>query len=103
MNFLRNCWYVAAWAGELDNDKLVARRILNEPVLLFRSANGYVSAFEDRCPHRLAPLSAGQRIGDTIRCGYHGMVFGPDGVCTHIPGQAKIPAAAPSTNLPDRN
>ncbi len=97
---LRNCWYVAAWGAELDEKKVVARRILNEPVLLYRTADGCVSAFSDRCPHRRAPLSAGERIDDTIRCGYHGMVFGPDGVCSHIPGQDKIPAAARVSTYP---
>jgi len=100
MTFLKNCWYVAAWGAELDDQAVVARRILNLPVLLFRTADGQLSAFEDRCPHRLAPLSAGQRIGDAIRCGYHGMTFGPDGVCIDIPGQERIPAAARVRTFP---
>jgi hypothetical protein len=36
-SFLRNCWYVAAYAHELDADFL-ARRFLDQPVLLLRTA-----------------------------------------------------------------
>jgi vanillate O-demethylase monooxygenase subunit len=57
-------------------------------------------AFQDRCPHRLVPLSAGRRIGDTIQCGYHGLVFGPSGDCLHVPGQQRIPKAARAKTYP---
>ena len=38
--FIRNSWYVAAWPHELDNHKPVARTLLNEPVVLYRQADG---------------------------------------------------------------
>ena len=31
--YLRNCWYVAAWAHELIDGKLLARTILDQPVV----------------------------------------------------------------------
>src|SRR5579862_5215237 len=98
--FLRNCWYVAARDSELDDRRLVARRILGEPMLFFRTADGTIAAFQDRCPHRLAPLSAGRRIGDRIRCGYHGIEFAADGRCVHIPGQDTVPASAGVRTFP---
>jgi phenylpropionate dioxygenase-like ring-hydroxylating dioxygenase large terminal subunit len=97
--FLKNCWYVSAWSGELGA-ATVARRILDTPVLLYRTGAGVPVAFLDRCPHRLVPLSAGSRVGDSIRCGYHGMVFGPDGRCQHIPGQQQIPDTARVSRFP---
>lgn len=97
--FLRNCWYVAGWSSELAASK-VSRRILDQPVLLFRTRLQQPVAFLDRCPHRLVPLSAGSLVGDSIRCAYHGMVFGPDGWCQHIPGQDKIPDTARATTFP---
>jgi vanillate O-demethylase monooxygenase subunit len=54
-------------------------------------------AFADRCPHRLAPLSAGTVVGATLQCPYHGWCFDGDGVCTVIPaigGSDRIPARA---------
>lgn len=92
--FLKDCWYVAAQDHELDGEASVARQILAERVLLYRASAGEIVAFQDRCPHRFAPLSMGRRVQDGVRCAYHGMVFGPDGRCTHIPGQTEIPANA---------
>ena len=48
-------------------------------------AGGTLVAFEDRCPHRLAPLSAGRVDGDSLVCPYHGWRFGADGGCTAVP------------------
>jgi len=89
--FLRNCWYVAAWDHELDSQKLLARRILDQTVLLYRTSQGLAVALKDQCPHRLVPLSAGRRCDDMIQCGYHGLVFAADGRCVEIPGQAGVP------------
>lgn len=85
--FLRNAWYVAGPAGELD-EGIVSRRICDELVALYRKADGGIAALEDRCPHRFVPLSMGRREGDEVRCGYHGLKFGSDGICTERPGGA---------------
>ncbi len=98
--FLTNCWYVAAWPSEILSGAMLTRRILDQPVLLYRTAGGSPVAFLDRCPHRLVPLSAGTLVGDAVRCGYHGMVFGPDGRCVEIPGQASIPSSACARTFP---
>ena len=36
---LRNAWYIAAWADEIGDTPL-ARRICNEPIVLFRDGRG---------------------------------------------------------------
>ena len=77
--WVRNTWYVAAWSHEVAGDQVLARTIMNEPLVLYRAGSGSVVAMEDRCCHRLAPLSLGRREGDDLRCMYHGMKFGPDG------------------------
>lgn len=84
MPFLKNTWYVAAHAYELD-DAMVSRTICNEPVVMFRTSTGGVSAIQDRCPHRFVPLSMGKRIGDTIQCAYHGLRFDGTGACVETP------------------
>ena len=93
MPFVRQAWYVAAWAGDLDHDPL-SRTLLNEPIVLYRRADGTPVALEDRCCHRSLPLSMGAIIGDNIRCGYHGLMFDPAGSCIAVPGQSKIPPGA---------
>ena len=60
MNFLRNSWYMAGWASELAAGQLLVRRLLDEPVVMFRDAAGVPKALYDRCPHRFVPLSAGR-------------------------------------------
>ncbi|CAN5460000.1 hypothetical protein BH10PSE6_BH10PSE6_10110 [soil metagenome] len=59
--FIRNAWYIAAWADELGQ-KPLARRICDEPVVLFRDQTGRAAALVDRCCHRAAPLSKGELV-----------------------------------------
>jgi vanillate O-demethylase monooxygenase subunit len=82
--YLTNAWYVAAWSHELG-DALITRTICDTPVLLYRKENGDPVAMGNLCPHRFAPLHLGKRIGDTVQCGYHGMVFGESGKCVLNP------------------
>jgi phenylpropionate dioxygenase-like ring-hydroxylating dioxygenase large terminal subunit len=88
--FLKNCWYVAALAGEVGREPL-GRIFLNEPVVLFRTEKGEAVALEDRCSHRNYPLHKGKLAGDSLQCGYHGLVFDCAGNCIRIPGQSQIP------------
>lgn len=100
--FLKNLWYCAGWDHELSQSRgaLLARRLAGEPLVLYRQRSGRVVAMEDRCCHRQAPLSLGTKEGDSLRCGYHGMLFAPDGVCTEIPGQSIIPPKARVRTFP---
>ncbi|MGH8701968.1 MAG: Rieske 2Fe-2S domain-containing protein, partial [Burkholderiales bacterium] len=88
--WLRNCWYVIAWDHEIPGDGFLARTVLGEPMLVYRTAAGRLTALEDRCCHRHAPLSKGRREGDHIRCGYHGLMFDAAGVCVEVPGLDKV-------------
>jgi phenylpropionate dioxygenase-like ring-hydroxylating dioxygenase large terminal subunit len=78
----------------------LGRIMLNEPVVLFRTEKGAVVALEDRCIHRRFPLHKGTLIGDTLQCGYHGLVFDCSGNCIRVPGQAQIPKAAAIRSYP---
>lgn len=92
--FIRNAWYVAAWDHEVPQDGLLARTLLGEPVVFYRTGAGQVVALADRCAHRAAPLSHGRKEGDHLRCLYHGMKFNPSGQCVEIPGQDRVPPLA---------
>lgn len=92
--FLKNAWYMGGWATEIDNGML-ARRIIDIPVVFYRQADGTPAALHDRCPHRFAPLSLGRVVGDSVECGYHGLRFDKTGSCVANPhGDCHIPAAA---------
>lgn len=84
MAFLRNAWYPAGWLEDLGEAPL-ARTILDEPVVIYRTQDGSPTALGDMCPHRFAPISLGRVDGDTIRCPYHGLAFDKGGACVHNP------------------
>ncbi len=94
MTYARNAWYVAAWCCDLDVATPFAVSILGEPLVIWRSESGALHALEDRCVHRLAPLSLGRCEGERLRCLYHGLLFDPDGRVAEIPGQDLLPAQA---------
>ena len=73
--WIRNAWYVAAWSREVGRH-LLARRLLDEPVVLYRRNDGTPVALLDRCAHKLAPLSMG-RLVDDLPVRYVGFVV-PD-------------------------
>jgi phenylpropionate dioxygenase-like ring-hydroxylating dioxygenase large terminal subunit len=100
MPFIRESWYVAAWAAELGAAPL-RRTLLGEPVVFYRGASGQPIALEDSCPHRFAPLSRGKCHGDEIQCIYHGLRFGPDGRCVRNP-HGPIPTVARVRSYPVR-
>lgn len=85
--FLYNCWYVAAWAHEIEDGAKLDRVYLEQPIVIYRGESGKLIALDNRCCHRGAPLSLGRIEGDCIRCMYHGMKYDVDGVVIEIPGQ----------------
>ncbi len=98
--FVWNAWHVGALSHEVGPEALFARRLLDRPVLFYRTAAETPVAMLDRCPHRFAYLSKGRRFGDQIECLYHGLRFGPDGRCTRSPYQDAPPAHAAVETFP---
>ena len=96
--FIRNIWYVAAWASEVG-EMLFSRRVCNLPLALFRAADGEVVALHDQCPHRFAPLHLGTIVDGGVQCAYHGLAFGRDGECIGNP-HGRIPKAARVRSFP---
>ena len=85
---LRRAWHPIARSNEVTATPRTARLLGEEWVLVrLPDAGGRstLAAFADRCPHRLAPLSAGTVDGSVLRCGYHGWCFDAAGACTEIP------------------
>ncbi|MDB5714143.1 MAG: DdmC [Sphingomonadales bacterium] len=100
MTFVRNAWYVAALAEELD-DGLLGRTLLGDPVVLYRQNDGSCAALFDLCPHRFAPLSMGGIKDGHVQCPYHGLEFDGAGQCVHNPhGNGARPAALNVRSFP---
>jgi len=56
-----------------------------EDLVVWRSASGVLSAWENRCPHRGMRLSHGFVRGESLACAYHGWHFECSGRCHYIP------------------
>lgn len=98
----RACWYPVVFSADMPAERPLAFTLHDEPYVLFRDRGGAVACLEDRCPHRMARLSAGRVVDGVIECGYHGWRFEGSGACTHIPQLAPehpVPARACAKGL----
>ena len=94
MAFLKNAWYAGAWSHEVGR-ALLARTILGEPVLMYRTQKGEPAVLSNRCAHRFAPLDRGRLVDDGVECPYHGLRYDSRGQCVHNPqGDGVIPKGA---------
>lgn len=100
MAYLRNAWYMAAWASEIGPSGILHRTLLEETVVFFRDEEGGLHALRDRCPHRFVPLHLGRVVGKALECAYHGLRFDGSGVCTHNPHSDTPPKAARVLSYP---
>jgi vanillate O-demethylase monooxygenase subunit len=97
---LRKAWHVVATSAEVGTEP-VQVWLLGQPWCLVRPEGEAVAAWADRCPHRLAPLSAGRVRDGELECGYHGWRFARDGRCTAIPAQGDMaPPARAAVDVP---
>lgn len=88
--FPLNAWYAAAWSHEVGARTPLGRTVCNEPVVLWRNADGSLAALEDACWHRQLPLSMGRLEDDGLVCHYHGLAFNGKGKCIRMPSQDKL-------------
>jgi phenylpropionate dioxygenase-like ring-hydroxylating dioxygenase large terminal subunit len=96
---VENDWHPVAASGAVV-DKPVRASLLGRAIVLWRSADGELHAWEDRCPHRGTRLSIGRVRDNTIECAYHGWRFGPDARCVLAASQ---PAEKPPDNAAVRS
>lgn len=92
-----HAWYAVALSTEVG-DQPVGVRVLGRPYVVVR-LGGELRAFDDRCPHRFAPMHIGRVVGDTLQCKYHGWRFGADGSCVEVPSNAPEVAIPPRACL----
>ncbi|WOD41317.1 Rieske 2Fe-2S domain-containing protein [Nodosilinea sp. E11] len=82
-------WYPIAYIEDLDPATPTRFTLLERDIVIWWDPQGEAwRVFEDKCPHRLAPLSEGRvNPAGELECPYHGWTFSGDGACTHIPQQ----------------
>ena len=61
-------WHPVAAAVDLCAGKLVPVRLLDREMVLWRSGDGALRAWEDRCPHPGTRLSIGRIEGQQVVC-----------------------------------
>ncbi|KAL5995200.1 hypothetical protein ACLOJK_025258 [Asimina triloba] len=83
----RDHWYPVSLLEDLDPRLPTPFQILGREIVLWKHPkSGDWIAFDDRCPHRLAPLSEGRIDEDgCLQCSYHGWSFDGRGSCSRIP------------------
>uniref|UniRef100_A0A7N2KLE2 Rieske domain-containing protein n=1 Tax=Quercus lobata TaxID=97700 RepID=A0A7N2KLE2_QUELO len=80
-------WYPVMPICDLDKRRPHAKKVIGLDVVVWWDRNEETwKVFDDRCPHRLAPLSEG-RIDQwgRLQCVYHGWCFNGSGNCKFIP------------------
>lgn len=80
-------WYVVAQSDELGRDTVLARKVLDEWLVVFRGPDGTPAVLRDRCMHRHAPLSKGTLHRGTLRCPYHGWTYDAQGTVVGVPAE----------------
>jgi phenylpropionate dioxygenase-like ring-hydroxylating dioxygenase large terminal subunit len=85
----RRSWIAVAHAGEIP-DNTPVQVLLGGDAWVLTRMDGVLTAFDDHCPHRQSPLSAGSvtRAGDgsaRLLCAFHGWRFDATGQCDLMP------------------
>lgn len=100
-------WYPVHYLEDLDKTKPTRFTLLGRDLVLWWDRTTATwCAFDDRCPHRLVPLSQGRITEDgLLECPYHGWAFKGDGACDRIPQEhpderAHTSKRACATSLP---
>jgi len=86
-------WIAVARAEEIPDNAPLQVLVAGEAWVVTRM-DGRLTAFEDRCPHRHSPLSAGSvtRAEDgspRLTCAVHGWRFDATGQCDLMPGDGR--------------
>jgi len=83
-------WYVAGLTAEFQHE-LMDKTLLERSIVFYRKADGELVALQNRCAHRSYPLSKSKLVGDNIQCGYHGILYNPEGQIIDVPCQTNCP------------
>jgi ferredoxin-NADP reductase/nitrite reductase/ring-hydroxylating ferredoxin subunit len=90
----RQNWYPVARSGDLAPRHVFHGELQGVELALWRTDDGIVNAWENRCPHRSVRFTLGVNTGSMLQCQYHGWRYRHgDGRCVHMPAAAD--SAAP--------
>ena len=93
---LFHCWHPVAYGRDVALDAPYGSMLLDEAIVVWRTADGVPHAMQDLCIHRGTALSLGRVEDDRLICPYHAWHYDREGVCVKIPQKAEADAAIPS-------
>lgn len=87
-----NKWYVIAESDKIKSNIPYLIKILNQDIVIWKNNNS-LSALNNYCIHRGAPLSNGYISNNSIICPYHNIGFNNKGKISSMPGNynSKLP------------
>jgi nitrite reductase/ring-hydroxylating ferredoxin subunit len=81
-------WFPICSREDLAPRHIVETELLGRELAVWRSSDGGVNVWSNRCPHRGMRLTVGVNFGRELRCAYHGYRFADgSGACTAVPAQ----------------
>lgn len=89
-------WYPVSGLRDLPPGFARAVTLFGEDIALWRSEDGHLHAWQNRCLHRGMRLSLGFVRGEQLVCRYHGWHYDGTGACGLIPAH---PRQRPPENL----
>ncbi|WP_018232963.1 aromatic ring-hydroxylating dioxygenase subunit alpha [Thioalkalivibrio thiocyanodenitrificans] len=90
---LRRYWFPIAASVEVPPGRALARRLLSQDLVLFRTTEGVLGLIDEHCTHRGVSLRCGHVDAQGVTCPYHGWKFDPAGRCLEMPAE---PASKPA-------
>ncbi|MDX3906233.1 MAG: Rieske (2Fe-2S) protein [Pigmentiphaga sp.] len=88
-------WCAVAASRDVPALMVMPVMLADLPLAIWRSDDGHIHAWYDRCPHRGMRLSLGAVAPRGLVCPYHGWRFGNDAQCNFIPAHpASVPPAS---------
>ncbi len=83
-NPLPKGWYVIALSKEVKKGEILARKFMNQDLVVYRTWEGEAVVMDAYCPHMGAHFAYGGTVEENndIRCPFHGFCFNKSGSCT---------------------
>src|SRR5262245_34057322 len=79
-------WFQIGWSEDFPAGVCKPLRYFGRDLVVYRGDGGEVVVLDAHCPHMGAHLGYGGSVeGDTIRCPFHGWLWGSDGANVSIP------------------
>ena len=103
-DMLREYWHPVLRSERLVADGAPVRvRLLGEDFVAFRSTDGRVGFFDEKCPHRCASLGLARNEDNGLRCIFHGWKFDVSGICIDVPTEPPENREAFAKSVPLRS